>query len=106
MTWIREGSGRPRQKRLISVGGPSRAAARVGGVLCAVAAVYFLVIAGYGLIYADDYAGDMPRILRYVAGPIVIACLLLTTGRFAHPEIRLMTGLTSAALLFALFAFE
>lgn len=75
-------------------------------VLCLLPAAYFLLVAAYALMNASDFASDLPRLTRYVLGPLVIALLLIGFGFLAGPDGALMVGITACSIMAGLFAFE
>lgn len=79
---------------------------RVGFILCALVALYFIAIAGYALLNADAYATDRVRILRYVLGPILIAAALLAAGLLLKRDGALVAGICAVSVMVALFMFE
>ena len=82
---------------------PSR---RLAIFLCALPACYFLVVAGYAVWNHAAYASDLPRFLRYVAGPTLIALLLIGAAYRLSAKRGAYLGLTASAALIALFLVE
>lgn len=82
---------------------PSR---RLAIFLCAVPACYFLVVAGYAVWNYPAYASDLPRFLRYVAGPTLVALLLIGAAYRLSAKRGAYLGLTASAALIALFLVE
>lgn len=85
---------------------PGRGMRRAAIILCLLPAVYFLFGAGYGLLHAGDFASDLPRLLRYVLGPLAIAAGLIWAARLRNAETALMVGIVATSVLTALFMFE
>lgn len=82
---------------------PSR---RLAIFLCALPACYFLVVAGYAVWNHAAYASDLPRFLRYVAGPAFVALLLIGAAYRLSAKRGAYLGLTASAALAALFLVE
>ncbi len=82
---------------------PSR---RLAVFLCALPACYFLVVAGYAVWNYPAYAADLPRFLRYVAGPALVAILLIGAAYRLSAKRGAYLGLTASATLAALFLVE
>lgn len=85
----------------------SRSVARAAAVvLCVIPAVYLLATVIYALMNADAFASDLPRQLRYVIVPGVMA-IALVAGAFRLPRnVALNVGVIVASVLATLFLFE
>ena len=79
---------------------------RAGAVLCAIPAAYLLLTPAYAMLHIGDYASDMPRLLRYVIGPLIIALALLWAGLRLGSERALTVGIVATSVLAGLFLFE
>lgn len=79
---------------------------RAAVVLCLIPAVYLVLTAVYGLLYADDFASDLPRQLRYVIGPAAIALVLALVAFRLPQNTAVMVGLVATSVLGTLFLFE
>lgn len=79
---------------------------RIALILCLLPAAYFLVMAIYALLNFDKYAYDLPRLLRYVVGPMGIAVFLVACAIFLRKSNGLMIGITATSILTAMFLFE
>lgn len=79
---------------------------QLGVGLCVFASAYFFLTASYAVLNAADYMTDLPRILRYVVGPLAIAFGLVWAGFRQKPETRLTVGVSAVSVLVALFIFE
>ncbi|RPF72171.1 hypothetical protein [Aurantiacibacter spongiae] len=82
---------------------PSRSLAML---LCFVPALYFLAITAYALFNFSSYGADLPRFLRYVAAPGLIAAALIWASRALAPRRAANIGLAATAILFALLLVE
>ncbi len=81
-------------------------AARLGTVMCALVAAYFLLTAGYALSDMESYASNLSLVLRYVVGPLVICALLLAAARWLRPNAKLTFGVTAVSVMIGLFLLE
>lgn len=79
---------------------------RIAIILCLIPAGYFVLTAIFALAHFDDYASDLPRLLRYVVGPLAIATLLVGCATLLSPDNALMMGITVCSILAAMFLFE
>jgi hypothetical protein len=79
---------------------------RTGAALIGLVAFYFFAVAGYALAHAEAYASDIPRILRYVIGPLAISVGLVVIAMVTKPDTRLALGVSAMTLLTALFGVE
>lgn len=75
-------------------------------VLCGVVACYFTLIAAYALMNAEDFASDMPRLLRYVFVPLGIAGFLALGGLVLPATTGRDIGIVAVSVLTTLFLFE
>ena len=79
---------------------------RAAVVLCLIPAAYFVLTAVYGLLNAADYATDLPRQLRYVIGPLIIALALILAAFRLPQNGAIMVGIVTSSILGTLFVFE
>ncbi|MEW4462192.1 SGNH/GDSL hydrolase family protein [Roseibium algicola] len=79
---------------------------RIATILCLIPAGYFLLTAIFALVHFDDFASDLPRLLRYVLGPLAIAALLVGCAWLLSPDNALTMGITACSILAGMFMFE
>ena len=79
---------------------------RTATILCLIPAGYFLLTAIFALAHYGDFASDLPRLLRYVLGPLAIAALLVGCATLLSPDNALTVGISACSILAAVFLFE
>ncbi|EAV42156.1 hypothetical protein SIAM614_20745 [Stappia aggregata IAM 12614] len=79
---------------------------RTAIILCLIPASYFVLTAIFALAHYDDYASGLPRLLRYVVGPLAIAGMLGGCAMLLPRDHALTTGITACSILVAMFLFE
>ncbi|SDD33818.1 hypothetical protein SAMN05421538_101403 [Paracoccus isoporae] len=84
----------------------SRGQRRIAVILCLIPAAYFLLTAVYALLNYGDFASDMPRLMRYVIGPLAIVAILALCAFALSADTSLMIGITATSILIGLFVFE
>src|SRR5262245_20132851 len=89
----------PDERRAALPQNPERQPGRVGLVLCAIVAAYFLISPIYAVFHFHDFASATPQFLRYVIAPGLIAAVLLAVGWFASPPRSAMIGLCCLSIL-------
>jgi hypothetical protein len=82
---------------------PSRSLAIL---LCLIPAFYFVAIVAYAVVNFSAYGADVPRFLRYIAAPSLIAVVLLAAALLLPPRKGANVGLGASAILIALLLVE
>lgn len=85
---------------------PASAVRRAAVLLCLVPAGYLLACVVYALLNAGDFASDLPRQVRYVIAPGVLAVALMLAGFRLPRTIALNIGIVAVSVLATLFLFE
>jgi hypothetical protein len=84
----------------------SRDRSRLGGVLCALPAAYFIVAAFYAALNFSDFGGATPQFIRYILAPIVIAGALVWAAFRSSRSTALIVGVNACAVMAGLFLHE
>ncbi|WEX75593.1 SGNH/GDSL hydrolase family protein [Sinorhizobium numidicum] len=79
---------------------------RLGSFLCAIVALYLLLSPAYALYYFEQFASDIPRVIRYSIIPGALSVIFLIVGFYTKPQIALVTGLSGVSALAGFFLFE
>lgn len=74
--------------------------------LCAIPAIYCLAIMAYALLNFSAYGADLPRFLRYIVAPGVVAAAFIIASLLLTPRKGANVGLAGSAVLFALLIVE
>ncbi len=82
---------------------PSRSLAVL---LCLIPALYFVAIVAYAVLNFSSYGADVPRFVRYIAAPSLIAVALLAAAMLLPPRKGANVGLSVSAVLIALLLVE
>jgi hypothetical protein len=77
-----------------------------GPLVCVLIALYLSLSPTYALLNFQEYASDVPHLLRYVLIPGLIGATFLAVGLFAKPRFAAAAGAYGLSLLLALFSFE
>jgi hypothetical protein len=77
-----------------------------GLLACTSVATYLLLSPIYALLNFQEYASDVPQLMRYVLIPGLIGAAFLATGLLARPRIATAAGTYALSALLALFTFE
>lgn len=78
----------------------------ISSVFCIIPASYFILMLGFALFNAQDFASATPQLIRYVIVPGLIATALLACAFFAPARISATVGGIFIGMLGGLFAFE
>ena len=82
---------------------PSRSLAII---LCLFPVIYCLAIMAYALLNFSDYGADVPRFLRYIVAPGLIAAAFMLAAVLLPPRKGANVGLAASAVLIALLIVE
>ena len=83
-----------------------RSLAKWARLTCLLPALYLLSIVAFALMHFDDYASDLPRLIRYVLVPGALGLAIAAAGWALRREAALTVGLGALSVLAALFLLE